>query len=51
MAGDLQVLLEYSEWRNFLAVIEKAREACFNSKQNIADHFVAVNETIVFIGT
>jgi len=46
MARDLQVLLEYSEWRNFAAVIAKAKEACFNSKQKIADHFVDVNKTI-----
>ena len=46
MARDLQVLLDYSEWRNFLGVIEKAKEACYNSKQKIADHFVDVNKTI-----
>ncbi|OGF49225.1 MAG: DNA damage-inducible protein D [Candidatus Firestonebacteria bacterium GWA2_43_8] len=46
MARDLQVLLDYSEWRNFVAVIEKAKEACFNSKQKIVDHFVDVNKMV-----
>ena len=30
MARDLQKLLEYNEWRNFLNVIEKAKIACQN---------------------
>ncbi len=46
MARDLQKLLDYSEWRNFLQVIEKAKTACLNSMQNIFDHFVDVNKTI-----
>lgn len=45
-ARDLQKLLEYDEWRNFVNVIEKAKLACKNSRQNIADHFVDVNKTI-----
>jgi len=46
MARDLQKLLDYSEWRNFLQVIEKAKTACFNSKQNVSDHFVDVNKMV-----
>ena len=46
MARDLQKLLDYTEWRNFLQVIDKAKTACANSGQNIADHFVDVNKTI-----
>ncbi len=46
MARDLQRLLDYDEWRNFLKVIDKARLACSNSGQNISDHFVDVNKTI-----
>lgn len=30
-ARDLQKMLEYSDWRNFIKVIEKAKEACSNS--------------------
>lgn len=46
MARDLQRLLDYAEWRNFLQVIEKAKTACLNSRQTVSDHFVDVNKTI-----
>ncbi|HSV43145.1 MAG TPA: DNA damage-inducible protein D [Candidatus Bathyarchaeia archaeon] len=46
MARDLQKLLDYAEWRNFLLVIEKAKTACLKSRQNIADHFVDVNKMV-----
>src|SRR3989338_619262 len=46
MARDLQKLLDYSEWRNFLLVIEKAKTACLNSRQNVSDHFVDVNKMV-----
>ena len=46
MARDLQVLLDYAEWRNFVLVIDKAKTACIKSGQSIADHFVDVNKTI-----
>ena len=46
MARDIQKLLDYDEWRNFLKVIEKAKLACLNSKQNISDHFVDVNKMV-----
>ncbi|MBI5150496.1 MAG: DNA damage-inducible protein D, partial [Candidatus Omnitrophica bacterium] len=46
MARDLQRLLDYDEWRNFLKVIDKARLACSNSGQNISDHFVDVNKMV-----
>ena len=46
MARDIQKLLDYTEWRNFLLVVDKAKIACMNSGQNISDHFVDVNKTI-----
>ncbi|MBF0619905.1 MAG: DNA damage-inducible protein D, partial [Candidatus Omnitrophica bacterium] len=46
MARDLQRLLDYTEWRNFLLVIDKAKTSCLKSGQLIADHFVDVNKTI-----
>jgi DNA-damage-inducible protein D len=46
LARDLQILLDYEEWRNFFRVIDKAKAACRNSGQTPADHFVDVNKTI-----
>lgn len=46
LARDLQKLLDYEEWRNFVNVIEKAKISCKNSGQNISDHFVDINKTI-----
>lgn len=46
MARDIQKLLDYTEWRNFSLVVDKAKIACMKSGQNIGDHFVDVNKTI-----
>ena len=46
LARDLQVTLEYSEWRNFKKVIDKAMLACKNAKHPIVDHFVDTNKTL-----
>ncbi len=45
-ARDLQHLLGYSEWRNFIKVINKAKTACETAGHMIVDHFVDVNKTI-----
>lgn len=39
MARDLQVLLGYEKWDNFLNVVKKAKDACQNSGQAIDHHF------------
>ena len=44
-ARELQQALEYTEWRNFSAVIEKAKTACATSGNEVAEHFVDVNKT------
>ncbi len=46
LARNLQGLLGYEKWDNFLKVIEKAKMACFNSKHAIADHFADVGKMI-----
>lgn len=43
---DLAEVLEYTQYRNFEAVIEKARLACFNSVYRIEDHFADVSKMI-----
>ena len=40
-------ILEYTEYRHFLPVIEKAKLACKNSGQKIEDHFEDILEMIV----
>ena len=46
LARDLQHLLGYTEWRNFTAVINKAKTACEVSQHPISDHFVDVNKMV-----
>ncbi len=46
LARDLQHLLGYTEWRNFLTVIGKAKTACEVSQHRIDDHFVDVNKMV-----
>jgi DNA-damage-inducible protein D len=46
LARDLQNLLGYTEWRNFLAVVSKAKTACEVSGHPIVDHFVDVNKMV-----
>lgn len=45
-ARELQKVLEYTEWRNFTNIINKAKIACENSNNTIADHFVDVNKMV-----
>lgn len=45
-ARQLQPLLGYTEWRNFLSVIDKAKIACQAAKGCTEDDFVDVNKII-----
>ncbi len=45
-ARELQQILKYTEWRNFLKVIAKGKEACINSKIEVNDQFVEFNKLI-----
>ncbi len=46
-ARELQKLLGYSKWENFTNVIAKAKEACANVGQEVADHFPDVRKMVV----
>lgn len=46
LARQLGKILDYSEYRNFLPVIEKAKKSCANSGQPVSDHFVEIHEMI-----
>ena len=43
-ARELSKTLEYRDWRNFLKVLNKAKEACENSGFNIDEQLVEVNK-------
>ena len=45
-ARELARILGYLEYRNFVPVMNKAKEACQNSGQRIADHFVDMHEMV-----
>jgi DNA-damage-inducible protein D len=45
-ARELQMHLGYTEWRNFVKVIEKAKAACANADGAIVNHFVELNKMI-----
>ena len=49
-ARELFIALEYKKWDKFLNVIDKAKEACQNSGQEIENHFPRV-EKMVKIGS
>lgn len=45
-ARELQVALNYSQWRRFSSAIEKAKISCENSGNKISEHFAEVGKTI-----
>jgi len=46
LARQLARVLEYSEYRHFLPVIDRARLACQSSNQQVSDHFEDVLEMV-----
>ncbi|OKZ65280.1 MAG: DNA damage-inducible protein D [Clostridium sp. 28_12] len=45
-ARELQLVLNYKEWRKFENVINKAKESCRNSDITVLEHFVDIDKTI-----
>lgn len=45
-ARDLQELLGYSKWDNFLEVVQKAKTACLGSNQQVENHFADVRKMV-----
>ena len=46
LARDVQHLLDYAKWRNFLNVISKAKTACESSGHNTTDHFADIGKMV-----
>ncbi len=46
IARELAKVLDYSEYRHFLPVIERAKEACRVSDHNVRDHFEDILEMV-----
>ena len=46
-ARELQILLGYSNWQNFLKVIEKAKFSSENVGENLSNHFTDVSKMVL----
>ncbi len=46
LARELQKLLDYTQWRNFLNVVDKVKESCKTTGEAVSDHFADVSKTI-----
>ena len=45
-ARELQIILGYADWRNFLNAIDKAKNACTGAGEHVEHHFVDVNKMV-----
>ena len=45
-ARELQELLGYTKWRNFLNAVNKAKESCETTGEAVSDHFVDVSKMV-----
>ena len=46
LARDLQELLGYADWRNFLNAVDKAKVSCKTSGEAVSDHFADISKMI-----
>ena len=46
LARDLQILLDYTQWRNFLNAVDRAKESCKTIGEAVSDHFADVSKMI-----
>lgn len=46
LARELQELLGYSDWRNFLNAINKAKDSCETTGEAVSDHFVDITKMV-----
>lgn len=46
LAGGLQRLPGYDQWRNFALVVSKAKTACKTSDHKVLDHFADVSKMV-----
>jgi len=46
LARELQELLGYADWRNFLNAVNKAKESCETTGEAVSDHFVDVTKMV-----
>jgi DNA-damage-inducible protein D len=46
LARELQELLGYADWRNFLNAVDRAKDSCKTTGEAVSDHFVDVTKTI-----
>ncbi|MGI9650570.1 DNA damage-inducible protein D [Chryseobacterium sp. RLHN22] len=45
-ARDLQEILNYTKWDNFLKVIEKAKKSCENAGEEVKNHFADIGKMV-----